>query len=129
MKKKILAVLAAILVAIPMLTVSVSRVTPRWSLINSATALCIMDGDYYYASVIAGDDVTRLDMDVILYEKGLLTSYSEVSSIHRTVYSYYKTLSCDYTFSSSKDYKVELTVTAHTADGQTETVVITKEYT
>ncbi|MBQ6850874.1 MAG: hypothetical protein IJN77_07545 [Oscillospiraceae bacterium] len=129
MKKRIIALIATIIIAVPIFTTTAYRAQPRWSLINSATALCIIEDDYYIASVIAVEDVYKMDINVKLYEKGLFTSYTEVSSISKTVYNYVHTANKTYDFSSLKDYKVELTVKAYTQSGQTETVTISEEYT
>ena len=124
-----MALLAAVIIAIPIFATTASRVQPRWTLINTASALCLKSDNLYYGSVTAGTDVTRLDIDIVLYEKGFLTGYKEVSSIHKTVYRAYHTATNTYTYSSSKDYKVELTVTAYTQSGQTETITVSNEYT
>ena len=128
MKKKFNAVFAALIIAIPLLTFTAFGATPRWTLFTSATAYCIEEDDLYYARVSAGSDVTRLDIDVVHYEKGLFSSYAEVSRINRTIYSYYATVSGNYSYSSLKNYKIVLTATARTASGQTETITISEEY-
>ena len=112
MKKRIIAFFATILIALPMViaTASAAEVQPRWSLINDMTALCIIDDDYYYASVTSNLNVNKMDIDVVLYEKGLLTSYKEVSRISKTVNNYHHSCTNSYNFSSLKDYKVVLTV-------------------
>ena len=129
MKKRIIALLATIIITIPILTIPVFRAQPRWSLINSATVRCYKDEGMYYASMTAVSDVYKMDIDVILYEKGLLSSYKEVSSIHKTVYNHSHTTTNTYSFSSLKDYKVELTVKAYTQSGNTETITVYNEYT
>ena len=129
MKKRFITLLAIIIIAMPIFTIVTSRAQPRWTLFNSATALCYRNDNFYYANATAGTDVYKMDMDVILYEKGLFTGYSEVSSIHKTIYNYYHTAYCDYTFSSLKDYKIEMIVTAYTRSGQTETITVANEYT
>lgn len=129
MKKRIIALVATIIIALPIFTMAVSRVQPRWSLMNSATAVCSIEDNAYIANMTAITSVNRLDIDVILYEKGLFTSYKEVSSIHKTVYNHYHTAVQNYNFSSLKDYKIEMTVKAYTRSGQTETVTVSEEYT
>ena len=131
MKKRIIAFLAAILIALPMFTATASaaEIQPRWALFNSMSTLCFIDDDLYYASVTASTSVSKMDIDVVLYEKGLLTSYKEVSRISKTVNNYHHTCSNSYNFSSLKDYKVVLTVKAYTSSGQTETVTVYNEYT
>ena len=124
MKKRIIALVATIIIVL-----AVSRVQPRWSLMNSATAVCSLSDDTYIASMTAVSDVYKMDIDVVLYEKGLFTSYKEVSSISKIVYNNYHTTYNTYAFSSNKDYKVELTVTAYTQSGQTETITVYNEYT
>lgn len=128
MKKKLFAIFAMLIIAIPLLTFTVFGASPRWALFNSATALCIEDDDLYYASATAGNDVTQLRMVVVLYEKGLFSNYTEVSRIDETVNTYYNTVSKSYNFSSLKSYKVELTATARTATGQIEVITVSKEY-
>lgn len=128
MKKKIFSVFAAIIIAIPLLTITVFGATPRWTFFNSATALCIEEDDAYYASATAGRDVVQLDLSAVLYEKGLFTSYTEVARTNKTVYTYYATLNGSYSYSSLKSYKIVLTATAYTSSGQTETITVSEEY-
>lgn len=129
MKKRIFALIATIIITIPIFTAVAYRAQPRWSLINSATAVCALEDNTYIVNVTASQDVYKMDINAILYEKGLFTSYKEVSSIHKTVYNYHHTTANTYDFLSSKDYKVELTVTAYTQSGQTETISFYEEYT
>lgn len=129
MKKRMIALIATIIIAIPIFTTVAYRAQPRWSLINSATAQCYRSDNIYIATMSANSNVYKMDIDVILYEKGLFTGYTEVSSIHKTVYNYYHTTSNSYTYSSLKDYKIELTLTAYTQSGQTETITVSEEYT
>ena len=131
MKKRIIAFFAAILIALPMFTATASaaEVQPRWSLINSMNAWCSMDGNAYLGSVTASTSVYKMDIDLVLYEKGFLTGYKEVSRVSKTVYDYVHTTAGGYTYSSTKDYKVVLTVKAYTSSGQTETVTVYNEYT
>lgn len=128
MKKKILAVLVTFIITIPLLTITVFGATPRWRLITSATAVCVEEDDLYYASITSINDVTQLDVHVILYEKSILSDYTVVSSIDRTFYRSYATVSSNYSFSSLKDYKVELIATAYSSSGQPETIYISEEY-
>jgi len=128
MKKKIFAVFTVLIITIPLLTITVFGATPRWTLFNSATALCIEEDDAYYASATAGREVVQLDLSVVLFEKGLFTDYTEVARTNKTVYTYYATLNGNYSYSSLKSYKIVLTATAHTAAGQSETITISKEY-
>ena len=129
MKKRLIALLATIIIAIPILAIPAARVQPRWSLMNSATAVCAFSDNKYIASMTAASDVYKMSMDIILYEKGLFTSYKEVSRISKTVYNYYHTTDGSYNYSASKDYKIELTVTAFSTSGQTETITVSNEYT
>jgi len=129
MKKRIIALVATIIIALPIFTTAASRVQPRWSLLNSMTVFCSLNDNTYLASISAISDVYKMDIDVVLYGKGLFTSYKEVSSIHKTVYNHSHATEGSYNYSSSKDYKVELTVTAYTQSGQTETVTVSEEYT
>lgn len=129
MKKRIIALLATIIIALPIFATVVSRATPRWSLVNSITANCVLADDLYFADITAVNDVYKMDIDVILYEKSLFSSYKEVSSIHKTVYNYYHTAFGSYTYSSLKDYKLETTIKVYTQSGQTETVTVSEEYT
>ena len=129
MKKKIIALLATIIIAIPILAIPAARVQPRWSLFSNATAVCSIPDDTYIVSVIAGQNVYKISMDIILYEKGLFTGYKEVSRISKTVNNYYNTTEGHYDYSASKDYKIELTATAFSTSGQTETISFYEEYT
>ena len=129
MKKRIIALLATIIIAVPILAIPAVRVQPRWTLFGTATALCSINDNTYAASVTASPDVYKMSMDILLYEKGLFTSYKEVSRISKTVYNYYHTTEGSYNYSASKDYKVELTVTAFSTSGQTETITVSNEYT
>lgn len=129
MKKRIIALVATIIIVLPIFTMAASRVQPRWTLFNTATAVCSRSSNTYFAKVTALQDVYKMDIDVILYEKGLFTSYQEVSSIHKTVNNHYHTTEGSYNYSSLKDYKIELTVTAYAQSGQTETITVYNEYT
>lgn len=129
MKKRVIALLATIIIAIPILAIPAARAQPRWSLLNSATALCYRSENKYIGDITALNTVYKMDIDIVLYEKGFFTSYKEVSSIHKTVYNYTHTAIGDYTYSASKDYKIEMTVKAYTQSGQTETVTVSEEYT
>ena len=129
MKKRIITLIAAIVIAVPIFAMSTYRAQPRWSLMSTANVFCSMNSDTYVASVTASPEVYKMDIDVILYEKGLFTSYTEVSSIHKTVYNYYHNAQGTYNYSSLKDYKIELTVKAYTQSGQTETITVSNEYT
>lgn len=129
MKKRVIALLATIIIAIPILVIPVSRIQPRWSLINSANAVCFLNSDTYVANMTAVTDVYKMSMDIILYEKGIFTGYKEVSRISKTVYNYYHTVEGSYSYSDSKDYKIEMTVTAFSTTGQTETITVSEEYT
>ncbi len=129
MKKKLIALLAAIIIVVPIFTITASRATPRWTLFNSASAVCSRTSDTYLVSVTALQDVNKMDIDVVLYEKGLFSSYTEVSSINKTVYSHFHSAQGSYAYSSLKDYKIEMTVTAYTQSGQSETITVSNEYT
>ena len=129
MKKRIIALIAAIIIVVPLLAIPAFRVQPRWSLISNASAECYISDNKYVGTVTAIGTVYKMDIDIVLYEKGFLTSYKEVSNISKTVYNYYHTAFSDYTYSSLKDYKIEMTITAYTQSGQTETITITEEYT
>ena len=131
MKKRIIAFFAAILIALPMVTATASaaEVQPRWSLVRNINAWCSISDDAYLGSVICDNSVYKMDINIVLYEKGLFTSYKEVSRVSKTVYDYTHTTGSTYSYSSSKDYKVEITVKAYTQSGQTETVTVYNEYT
>ena len=129
MKKRVMALLATFVILFPIFTTVASRVTPRWSLLHSIIAQCYIEDNQYVGSISADDSVYKMDIDIVLYEKGLFTSYKEVSSIRKTVYNYYHTAIGNYTYSSLKDYKIELTVKAYTRSGQTETITVANEYT
>lgn len=129
MKKRIIALVATIIITLPIFTMTASRVQPRWTLLNSATAVCYTNDDVYYVSVTALDNVTRLDISATVYEKGLFSGYTQVSTLNKTVYTYHHVATKSYDFSTLKDYKIDLTVTAYTQSGQTETVTVSEEYT
>lgn len=129
MKKRIIALIAAIVIAVPIFAMSTYRAQPRWSLMSTATALCSISDNHYMGSVTASPEVYKMDIDVVLYEKSIFTSYKEVSRVHETVYNYYHTAQGSYNYSSLKDYKIELTVKAYTQSGQTETITVANEYT
>lgn len=129
MKKRIIALIAAIIIAIPVLALPAARAQPRWTLVTSAAASCYISDNKYIGTVTAANTVYKMDIDIVLYEKGFLTSYKEVSRISKIVYNYNHSAFGDYTYSSLKDYKIEMIVTAYTQSGQTETITVSNEYT
>ena len=129
MKKRIIALLATIIIAIPILAIPAARAQPRWTLFSNASVRCYISDNTYLATMTASSDVYKMSMDIILYEKGLFTSYKEVSRISKTVNNYNHSALGNYTYSSSKDYKIEMTVTAFSTSGQTETITVSNEYT
>lgn len=129
MKKRLIALLATIIIAIPILAIPAARAQPRWTLIANASVNCYRSDNSYVATISADDTVYKMSMDIILYEKGLFTSYKEVSRISKTVNNYNHSAFGNYTYSSSKDYKIEMTVTVFSTSGQTETITVSNEYT
>lgn len=129
MKKKIIALIATIIIAIPIFTTEAFRVQPRWSLLNSITAVCYTSDDVYLVDVSAMNNVTRLDISATVYEKGLFSGYTQVSTLNKTVYTYHHSVTKSYDFSTLKDYKIDVTIKAYTRAGQTETVTVSEEYT
>ena len=127
-KSKIIILTLSIIMILPLLAFSASAATARWSIIRSAVALGEPQNDVYYTIVTATSDTTKLEVDLNLYEKGIFSNYTKVSSVSRTIYSDHCTITNTYDCSTLKNYKAEVTVTATTASGQKETITVSQEY-
>ena len=75
MKKRIIALVATIIIALPIFTMAAFRAQPRWTLMTTASAVCYRTDNKYLGTVTAANTVYKLDIDITLYEKGLFTSY------------------------------------------------------
>ena len=127
MKKKLLSVLSVSLIFTLIFTMGVSAVTPRWSYIRSITPGVDKSGDSYFTTVGCVSDVTKIEVEMDLYQKGLFGIYSKKDTHSETVYSSGAIVSASYDMNTSKTYKVEATVTVTTSSGQTETVTVSHE--
>ena len=124
MKKKLLSVLSLSLIFALVFAVSASAVTPRWLYIGSITPGLDKYGDTYYTSVGCPSNVTRIDITLELYQKGLLGTYSKKATHNETVYGASGFVYGSYDLNESKTYRVDATVTVTTSSGQTETVTV-----
>ena len=127
MKKKLLSVLSVSLIFTLIFTMGVSAVTPRWSYIRSITPGVDKSGDSYFTTVGCVSDVTKIEVEMDLYQKGLLGVYTKKDSHSGTIYAAGGTIYGEYDLNTSKTYKVEATVTVTTSSGQTETVTVSHE--
>lgn len=127
MKKKLLSVLSVSLIFTLIFAIGACAVTPRWSYIRSVSPTIDKDGDEYFVTVGCTTDVTKIEVELELYQKGLLGIYSKKDTHSETVYSAGAIVAASYDMNTSKTYKVEATVTATTSSGQTETVTVSHE--
>ena len=127
MKKKLLSVLSISLIFTLIFAIGACAVTPRWSYIGSITPGIDKSGDEYFATVSCVTDVRKIEVELELYQKGLLGIYSKKDTHSETVYSSGAIVSASYDMNTSKTYKVEATVTVTTSSGQTETVTVSHE--
>ena len=127
MKKKLLSVLSLSLIFALIFAISASAATPRWTYIGSITPGIAKNGDAYYATIGCPTNVTKIDVELELYQKGLLGIYTHKDSASGTLYASGGTVYGYYDLNENKTYKVEATVTATTSSGQTETVTVSHE--
>ena len=127
MKKKLLSVLSVSLIFTLIFAIGACAVTPRWALFNSVSPTIDKDGDGYYVTIGCTTDVTKIEVEMELYQKGLLGIYSKKDTHSETVYSSSAIVVASYDMNTSKTYKVEVTAKATTSSGQTETVTVSHE--
>ena len=119
MKKKILSILSVSVIFTLILAIGACAVTPRWSYLITVVPEIFRSSNEYGVTVSCDTDVSKIKADVTLYEKGLF-GYSEKASYSKTIYNHYGEFTGNYTFSSSKKYKVEADITVTTSSGATE---------
>ena len=124
MKKKLLSVLSLSLIFTLVFAIAASAATPRWTYLCSITPGIDKSADRYLATVSCVTDVNRIDVDMELYQKGLLGIYTKKASHSGTIYSASGTVYGTYAYNDDKTYRVDITVTAHTSSGQSETVTV-----
>ena len=124
MKKKLLSVLSVSLIFTLIFAMGVSAVTPRWSYVHSIYPGVDKSGDAYLATVACVTDVTRIDVELELYQKGLLGVYTKKASHSGRISGAAGTISASYDMDTNKTYRVDVTVTATTSSGQKETVEV-----
>lgn len=124
MKKKLLSVLSISLIFTLIFAISASAVTPRWAILHSISPGISKGGDSYYATVACVSDVTKVEVELELYQKGLLGIYTKKASCSGTLYAAGGTISGSYDMDTDKTYRVDVTVTATTSSGETETATV-----
>ncbi len=124
MKKKLLSVLSVSLIFTLIFAIGVSAVTPRWSYIRAISPTIDKSGDTYYTIVSCVSDVREIDVELELYQKGVLGIFSKKASHSGTINGSGGTIYGDYDMDTSKTYRVDVSVTVTTASGQTETVEV-----
>ena len=127
MKKKVLSVLSLSLIFAVIFAIGASAATPRWAYIGSIDTGINKNSDLYFASIGCPTNVTKIEVDLELYQKGILGGYSHKASHSGTIYASGGTVYGSYDMNENKTYKVEATVTATTSSGQTETVTVSHE--
>lgn len=127
MKKKLLSILSVSIIFTLIFAMGASAVTPRWAYIGSIDVGLSKNSDTYFATVGCPSNVTRIDVTLDLYQKGLLGTYSHKASQSKTIYATGGIVSGSYDMNENKTYKVDATVTATTSSGQSETVTVSYE--
>lgn len=127
MKKKLLSVLSVSIIFTLILAIGAAAVTPRWAYIGSIDPGFSKSSDTYFATVGCPTNVTKIEVDLKLYQKGILGGYSHKASHSGTIYASGGTVYGSYDMNENKTYKVEATVTVTTSSGQTETATVSHE--
>lgn len=119
MKKKLCALLAVILTATFLATTALAA-EPRWTnvtLINPA----ISENGSYASTVSCVSGTSKIECTMVLYQKGLFGTYSEVSRSSDIYYGDTYRFTGHYNIQSGKTYKLTTTVIA-TCNGVSEEV-------
>ena len=124
MKKKLLSVLSVSLIFTLICAIGACAVTPRWSYIGSVDLTIDRNGDEYFTTVACGSNVTKIEVEMELYQKGILGTYSKKASHSETVYSSSAIVADSYDMNPNKTYRMDVTVTVTTSSGQTETAEV-----
>ena len=127
MKKKLLSVLSVSLIFTLIFAIGACAVTPRWSYIRAISPTIDTSSDTYLTTVGCVSDVTKIEVKLELYQKGILGSYSKKDSHSGTINGSGGVISSSYDMNPSKTYRLDVTVTATTSSGQTETVTVSHE--
>lgn len=122
------------LIAILVFTVSTAAfaasnefgISPRWTNTSLITPDISNAASNYSADVIGYTGTTKIDCTMILYEKGWFGSYTEVSRNNQIANQSVKTFVANYTYTSGKTYRLEVT-TVVTRNGTSETVTVFTE--
>ena len=125
MKKKLCAIFITIL-AFMLFAPAAFAADARWRNVATITpAISARDGSY--ASVVSClSGTTKIDCTLVLYEKGLFGTYSEVSRSSSTYYGHTHEFSGTANIKSGTTYKLVTTATV-TRNGSSETVSNTFE--
>lgn len=124
MKKKILSILSLSLIFALIFAISSSAATPRWSYIGSISPGISTESDLYFATVSCPSNVVKIEVDLELYQKGLLGSYTKKASHSGTINASGGTVYGSYDLNANKTYRVDATVKVTTSSGQSETVTV-----
>lgn len=125
MKKKLCATFLTLL-ALMVFATSVFAAEARWRNVTKITPI-ILASTNTYSSVINGlEGTTKIDCTLVLYEKGLFGTYSEVSRSSSTYYGHTHEFSGTANIKSGTTYKLVTTATV-TRNGSSETVSNTFE--
>ncbi|MBR2028864.1 MAG: hypothetical protein IKA10_07775 [Oscillospiraceae bacterium] len=127
MKKKLLSVLSLSLVFAVIFSICASAATPRWAYIGSISPGLDKYSDAYFVTVGCPTNVTKIEIELELYQKGILGIYSKKDSGTKTIYATGGSLTCSYDMDTNKTYRVDATVTVTTSSGQTETATVSHE--
>lgn len=127
MKKKLLSVFSLSLIFAVIFTIGASAAIPRWTYIGSIDPGINKNSDLYFATVGCPTNVTKVEIELELYQKGILGNYTHKDSASGTIYATGGTVYGNYDMNENKTYKVEATVTVTTSSGQTETVTVSHE--
>lgn len=118
--KKFIKVIIISLVLTLLLSIGASAATPRWTYLFSITPDISKTNDTYGATVSAHTNVVKIDVELVLYQKGLFGIYSKKATHSGTINNYTGKIKGSYDMSLDKQYKVVVTATATSNTGATE---------
>ena len=116
--KKVSSAILAVMLLFCFLACTAFAVEPRWT--NTASISPNISSSTYYASVQGVVGTTKIACTLVLSQKGLFGTYSEVARTSSTYYGNPHTFTGSYAVSSGKTYKIDVTAVV-TSNGTSET--------
>lgn len=124
--KKLLSCLTCLFLLLMMLCSTVFAAEMRWENVAAISPTISSRTDTYTSVVTGLTGTTKIDCTLVLYEKGLFGSYTEVSRSSDVYYGSSHEFSGSYDIKEGKTYKLTTTATV-TTNGHTETVTTSFE--